>query len=125
MNKTEMVESIAAKTGLTKVDSKRALDAFLELVMESVANGDRVQLVGFGTWSATARKAHQRRNPQQPGVVTMIPATNIVKFKVGATFKEAAKQKKPKRKATSARQTQKQDKTKRKQKPVRLRDLLA
>ena len=92
MNKSELVDAIATKSGLDKKQSGAALAAMLEAVEEALADGDRVQLVGFGTWSVTARAERQGRNPQQPGVVITIPAKNVVKFKPSASLAKAVNQ---------------------------------
>ena len=88
MRKAELVEAIAAKTGLTKADAARALDATLETVTEALQKGDRVPLVGFGTFAVADRAAREGRNPQT-GAVVQIPARKAVTFKPGTALKEA------------------------------------
>ncbi len=83
MNKSELVNAIAEKSGLTKTDSKKALDAFLDSTMDALKKGDKVALVGFGTWAIKERAERQGRNPQTGKEIT-IPAKKVVKFKVGA-----------------------------------------
>lgn len=83
MNKTELVNAIAEKSGLSKVDSKKALDAFIESVSEEVKKGGKVALVGFGTFSVTQKAARKGINPRTKAVIN-IPAKKAVKFKAGA-----------------------------------------
>lgn len=83
MNKAELIESIAAEAGLSKADSKKALDAFITATTKSLKKGDRVALVGFGSWSVSKRSARTGRNPQT-GKEIKIPAKKVVKFKAGA-----------------------------------------
>lgn len=83
MNKTELINSIAEKSGLTKADSKKALDAFIESVTEEVKKDGKVALVGFGTYSVTQKSARKGINPRTKAVIN-IPAKKVVKFKPGA-----------------------------------------
>ena len=83
MNKAELVNVMAEKAGLTKVDAKKALDAFLCAATGAIRKGDRISLVGFGTFSTTKRPARKGRNPQT-GKEIMIPAKKVVKFKASA-----------------------------------------
>ena len=83
MNKAELVNVMAEKAGLTKVDAKKALDAFLNAAAGAIRKGDRISLVGFGTFSTTKRPARKGRNPQT-GKEIMIPAKKVVKFKASA-----------------------------------------
>ena len=83
MNKAELIEAIAADAGLSKADSKKALDAFITATTKSLKKGDRVALVGFGSWSVSKRSARTVRNPQT-GKEIKIPAKKVVKFKAGA-----------------------------------------
>jgi DNA-binding protein HU-beta len=80
MNKAELVSEIAAKAELTKVDAKKALDAFISTVSEAVRKGERISLVGFGTLSTTKRPARKGRNPQTGKEIMIAPKT-VVKFK--------------------------------------------
>ncbi len=123
MNKSEMVDAISAKTGLTKKDANLALDAFVESVMDCVASGEEVGFTGFGKWQVDHRAPRQGRNPAT-GARIQISGRNVVKFKAGATLKAAANQEKPKRKAKPAGKAKNEAKPKRKRKPARLRDLL-
>jgi len=82
MNKAELIESMAAEAGMTKADAKRALDAFVVSTNKALKKGDRVALVGFGSFSVTKRAARKGRNPQT-GKEIKIAAKKVVKFKVG------------------------------------------
>ncbi len=88
MKKVELVEAIATKTGLTKADSGRALDATLEVITSALAKGDKVPLVGFGTFAVSKRAARTGRNPQT-GAEVKIAARNAVTFKAGSALKES------------------------------------
>lgn len=83
MNKTELVNAIAEAAGLSKADSKKALDATLEAIAAAVKSGDKVALLGFGTFSVSERAARQGINPATKQTIT-IPAKKVVKFKAGA-----------------------------------------
>ncbi len=83
MNKTELVNAIAEKAGLTKVDAKNALDATIEVISEALANNDKVALVGFGTFAPVEKAARQGINPRTKEKVE-IAARKVVKFKAGA-----------------------------------------
>lgn len=89
MNKSELISSIAEKSGLTKVDSTKALDALIETVEAALVDGDKVQLVGFGTFEVRNRKAREGRNPRNPEEKIHIPASKAPVFKAGKTLKEA------------------------------------
>jgi DNA-binding protein HU-beta len=83
MNKAELVDAIASKAGLTKVDAKKGLDATMEAVSEALKAGDKVSLVGFGSFAVSARNARTGRNPQTGNAID-IAAKKVVKFKPGA-----------------------------------------
>jgi DNA-binding protein HU-beta len=83
MNKQELISVVASKAGLTKVDAKKGLDATIEAVGEALKAGDRVSLVGFGSFSVSERSARTGRNPQS-GKAIKIPAKKVVKFKPGS-----------------------------------------
>ncbi len=83
MNKSELIDSIADGAGLSKADAKRALDAFIDSTGSALKKGDKVALVGFGTFSVSNRSARKGRNPQT-GQEIQIAAKNVVKFKAGA-----------------------------------------
>ena len=88
MNKAELIGSIADKSGLSKADAGRALDAFVDSVTGALSSGDRISLVGFGSWSVDKRDARTGRNPRT-GEEIQIAAKNVVKFKPGAGLSEA------------------------------------
>lgn len=83
MNKAELIDAMAAQAGLSKADSKRALDAFIDTTSGALKKGDRVALVGFGSFSVNERSARKGRNPRT-GKEINIAAKNVVKFKAGA-----------------------------------------
>lgn len=83
MNKTDLVAKIAEGAGLSKVDAKKALEATLEAITAAVKAGDKVALIGFGTFDVTERAARQGINPSTKEPIT-IPAKKVVKFKAGA-----------------------------------------
>ena len=85
MNKAELISAIASKAGMSKASAKKALDAFMETVTEALAKGERVSLVGFGTWKVAMRQARKGRNPRTKEVIT-IPAKKVVKFVAGANL---------------------------------------
>ena len=88
MNKTELVEKIAAGAGLSKVDSKKALDATLAAIKGALKKGDKVTLVGFGTFSVTKRPAREGINPATKAKIK-IAAKKVAKFKAGAELAAA------------------------------------
>ncbi|MCW0481350.1 HU family DNA-binding protein [Gaoshiqia sediminis] len=83
MNKAQLIDAIAEKAGLTKADAKKALDAFVESTTDALKNGDRVALIGFGSFAVSTRSARTGRNPQS-GAPIEIPEKKVVKFKPGA-----------------------------------------
>ena len=93
MNKTELVAAIAAKTELSKKDSEKALKAFMEVVSEQLKKGEKIQLIGFGTFEVAKRAARTGKNPQT-GKAIKIPACKAPKFKAGKALKEAVNSKK-------------------------------
>ena len=88
MKKAELVEAIATKTGLTKADANRALDATFEVITKALKKGERVPVAGFGTFNVSKRKAREGRNPQT-GAKVKIPARKAVTFKAGTALKDA------------------------------------
>jgi DNA-binding protein HU-beta len=90
VNKSELVDSIAEKSGLNKSQAGEALDALIDTVQSAVASGDKVTLPGFGAWSRTDRAARMGRNPRT-GEPVQIAASKGVKFTAGAGFKSAVK----------------------------------
>ena len=87
MNKAELVAAIAAKTELSKKDSEKALKAFIDVVSEELKKGEKVQLVGFGTFEVAKRAAREGRNPQT-GKAMKIAASKAPKFKAGKALKD-------------------------------------
>ena len=87
MNKTELIDAIAKKSGLSKKDSEKALVAFTEEVGKALKKGDKVQLVGFGTFEVSKRAARKGKNPQT-GEEIKIPASKAPKFKAGKALKD-------------------------------------
>lgn len=90
MNKTELINSIAEKTGLTKTQAKDALEATVCAVTCALEKGDKVALIGFGTFSVAEKAARQGVNPATKKKIT-IPAKKVVKFKAGADLAEKVK----------------------------------
>lgn len=87
MNKSELVSAIAEKSGLSKVDAKKALDATLETIAEEVKRGEKVVLVGFGTFSVSERSARKGINPRTKETIN-IPAKRTTKFKPGSELSD-------------------------------------
>jgi DNA-binding protein HU-beta len=87
MNKSELVDAIAAKADVTKKQADEILSALIETVMDTVAAGDKVTLVGFGVFEARQRQAREGRNPST-GKPIQIPATTVPAFSAGKVFKE-------------------------------------
>jgi DNA-binding protein HU-beta len=83
MNKSELIDAMASDAGISKAAAKLALDSFTGSVASSLAKGSKVALVGFGSFSISARAAREGRNPQT-GKTIQIAAKNVVKFKAGA-----------------------------------------
>ena len=90
MNKTELVEKIAAGAAITKVDAKKALEAAIAAVKEALIAGDKVALIGFGTFGVSERPARKGINPATKEEIT-IEAKKVVKFKAGAELADALK----------------------------------
>ena len=88
MNKAELVAKMAGMSGLTKKDTETALNAFMETVEDTLVEGGKVQLVGFGTFDVRERKPRKGRNPRNPEQVIDIPASKAPVFKAGKTLKE-------------------------------------
>lgn len=89
MNKAELVAAIADKTGFTKKDAELALNAVTVSISQALVKGDKVQLIGFGTFETRNRKARMGRNPRKPGEVIKIPASKAPTFKAGKALKIA------------------------------------
>jgi len=94
MNKSELIEALAARIKLSKAASGKAVDALVEIITAAVAKGDDVALKGFGTFKPAKRPARTGRNPKT-GEALKIPATTVPKFKPGAKLKAAVSGKKP------------------------------
>ena len=90
MNKTELINQIAESADISKKAAGDALQAFMAAVTDTMVKGDKLQLIGFGTFSTTKRAARACRNPQT-GKEMKIPAKKVVKFKVGSKLAEAVK----------------------------------
>ncbi len=90
MNKSELVAVMAEKSGLTKKDAEKALNAFFDGVIDALKGGDKVQLIGFGSFEVKTRAERKGRNPQTKQEIT-IPASKVPAFKVGKAFKDAIK----------------------------------
>lgn len=87
MNKTELVAAIAEKTELSKKDAEKALKAFTDVVADELKKGEKIQLVGFGTFEVAERPAREGRNPKT-GESMKIPASKAPKFKAGKALKD-------------------------------------
>jgi len=90
LNKAELVNKVASKTGLTKKDSEKALNATVESISQALSKNDKVQLVGFGTFEVRKRAARKGRNPST-GKEINIPASKVPAFKPGKALKEKVK----------------------------------
>lgn len=90
MTKAELIDKIASGAGLSKVDASKALDSTLNSVKAALRKGQKVTLVGFGTFSVVKRKSRKGRNPRTGDVIT-IPAAKVPKFTAGKTLKDAVK----------------------------------
>lgn len=88
MNKSELVDAIAVNSGLTKADAKKALEGFITATSETLQKGDKIALVGFGSFSVTERSARKGKNPRT-GEVIDIAAKKSVKFKAGSELSGA------------------------------------
>ena len=88
MNKTDLVSEVASKAGMTKKDAEQVINAFFAVVQDALKGGDKVQLIGFGTFETRDRKARKGRNPQT-GEEINIPASRVPAFKAGKALKDA------------------------------------
>lgn len=93
MNKSELISSISSASGLTKTDSKKALNAFISTVYSSLKSGKEIRLVGFGTFSSSKRAATTAINPRTRQTIK-VPARKVAKFKAGKSLQEAVNSKK-------------------------------
>lgn len=89
-NKADLIDGVASKTGLTKKDATSAVEALFDVVTETLADGERVQVIGFGSFEVRDRAARKGRNPQT-GDEIEIPATKVPAFKAGKGLKDAVK----------------------------------
>lgn len=87
MNKTELIAAVAEKSGITKKDADKAVSAFIDTVIAKVAEGEKIQIVGFGTFERRQREARTGRDPRTKAPVE-IPASKVPAFKAGKSFKE-------------------------------------
>ena len=90
MNKTELIASIANSAEISKKDAEKAVAAFIDSITGALKKGDKVALIGFGTFEAKKRAARTGKNPQT-GAAIKIPATTVPSFKAGKAFKDALK----------------------------------
>ncbi len=90
MNKTELIAALAEKAGLNKRDAEKALNAFTDVVTDTLIKGDKVQLVGFGSFEVKDRAARTARNPRTGDELT-VPASKAPIFKAGKALKDAVK----------------------------------
>ena len=88
MNKADLVNSISEKTGLTKSKTNEVIDAFVSSITESLKNGEKVTLVGFGTFATTKKEARKGRNPKT-GETIEIPSKTVAKFKAGSELSKS------------------------------------
>ncbi len=91
MNKSDLIQAVAEKSGLTKKDSASAIDAILDGITDSLVNGENVQLIGFGTFEVRSRKEREGRNPAT-GEIMKIEASKVPAFKAGKALKDKVKQ---------------------------------
>lgn len=92
MNKTELIAAVAEKSDITKKDAEKTVTAVLDTIIEAVANGEKVQLVGFGTFERRIRKERAGRDPRTKNPIT-IPESKVPAFKPGKAFKDTVDQK--------------------------------
>ncbi len=102
VNKTELVKSLAEKAEITQKDAAKVLDAVVETIQEALAKGDKVQIIGFGSFEVRDRKERKVISPAT-GEEILVPATKVPAFKPGKSLKEAVVAKKPAAKANPAK----------------------
>ncbi|HLS36379.1 MAG TPA: HU family DNA-binding protein [Bacillota bacterium] len=90
MNKTDLVNAVAEQTEMSKKDAGKAVDAVFQTIMDSLSEGERVQIIGFGNFEVRDRKARKGRNPQT-GEEIQIPATKVPAFKAGKALRDAVR----------------------------------
>ncbi|AVM49386.1 HU family DNA-binding protein [Capnocytophaga sp. oral taxon 878] len=88
MNKTDLIDAIAAELSISKVEAKKAVEVFFSTIEKGLKEGKKVSIVGFGSWSVAEKEARDARNPRT-GAVIKVPAKKAVKFKAGAELAEA------------------------------------
>ena len=108
MNKSGLVGKVAERTGNSRADVGRVVDALIATIRETVAKGDRVSLVGFGTFEKKRRGQRVARNPRKPEVAITVPAREIPSFAPGQAFKEAVAEK---RRRTTKKSTAKRSRS--------------
>lgn len=89
MNKAELIAAVADKTGFTKKDAEAAVNATMGVIEETLVKGEKVQLIGFGTFEVRQRKARTGRNPRKPGETIQIAASKAPVFKAGKALKDS------------------------------------
>ena len=89
MNKTELIAALTEKTGLSKKDAEKALNSVVDVITESLVNGEKVQIVGFGSFEVKDRPERVARNPQAPEQEITIPASKAPVFKAGKSLKDS------------------------------------
>ena len=94
MNKAELIAAVAEKTGFTKKNAEDAVNATMDVIQDALVAGEKVQLIGFGTFEVRQRKARTGRNPRKPGEVIKIAASKAPVFKAGKALKDAVNKKK-------------------------------
>ena len=99
MNKTELIAKVAEQSGLTEKDAEQAVKALFESISDELAKGEKVQIIGFGTFEVRERKAREGHNPSNPSQKIQIPASKSPAFKAGKQLKERVNVKKPAKKA--------------------------
>jgi DNA-binding protein HU-beta len=90
MNKSQLIDAIASETLLTKIDSRKALESFVKTIVDSLKKGDRIPIIGFGTFSTIIRQERNGRNPQT-GKTIKIAAKKVIRFKAGAELTRSVK----------------------------------
>ena len=90
MNKTEFINAVAEQSGISKVDSKKAVEAFIQTISNEMKEGGKISLLGFGSFSTTEKAARKGVNPKTKEVID-IPARKVVKFKAGAELTDKIK----------------------------------
>ena len=103
MNKNGLIAEVSKRTGASKADVGRSVDAAMDVVRESVAKGDRVSLVGFGTFERKRRNRRIARNPRKPQTPIVVPARDLPWFTPGKEFKDLVATKRPRKAAKPTR----------------------